>query len=152
MQHSVILNLCIALSLCDTRSSSFSELAACSCPCCLKNPVFACTSEALSLLLAISKHIIMSVGRLTAFLCVDAGWQVQASTESCSCSLQRGPVLWCQLCCQHGWSQPDKVHGKLQLCIVSKHDCTPPNTRHRDCADTFRRQSGNAVLTLYEIS
>jgi len=92
-------------------------MAACSSPYCQKDPVLACTAESKSLVSAVSKHIIMFVTRLTAFLCVNAGWKVQASTGSCSCNLQRGPVLWCQLCCQHDWSQPDEVHGKLQLCI-----------------------------------
>jgi len=128
-------------------------MAACSSPCCQKDPVLACTAESLlSLLSATSKHIIMSVMRLTAVLCAGAGWQVQASTESCSCSLQRGPVLWCQLCCQHGWSQPDEVHGKPQLCIVSRHDCTPRNARHHDFGGAFRTQSDNAFLTLCETS
>ena len=128
-------------------------MAACSPPFCQKNSVLACTAESLvSLLSATSKHIIMSVMRLTAVLCASAGWQVQASTESCSCSLQRGPVLRRQLCCQHGRSQPDEVHGKPQLYTVSGHDCTPSNTRHRNCGGAFRTQSGNAVLTLDEIS
>ena len=128
-------------------------MAACSFPYCQDNPVLACTAEcSLSRLSATSKYSIMSVMLLTAAMCVGVGWQVQASTESCSCSLQRGPILWCQLCCQHGWSQPDEVHGKLQLCIVSGHECTPPNTRHPDCGGAFRTQSGNAVLTLYEMS
>jgi len=126
-------------------------MAACSSPYCQKDPVLACTAESKSLVSAVSKHIIMFVTRLTAFLCVNAGWKVQASTGSCSCNLQRGPVLWCQLCCQHDWSQPDEVHGKLQLCIGSGHDCTPPNARHHNCGGAFRTQSDNAVLTLCDI-
>ncbi len=83
----------------------------------------------------------MFVAGLTASLCTGAGWQVQASTESCICGLQRGPVLRCQLRCQHGWSQPDEVHGKPHFYIVSGHDCTPRNARIlRD----------NAVLTICE--
>lgn len=112
-------------------------MAACSFPYCQDNPVLACTAECLlSRLSATSKYIIMSVMLLTAAMCVGVGWQVQASTESCNCSLQRGPLL---RCCQHVWSQPDEVHGRHQFCIVSGHDCTPRNVRiHR----------GNAVLTI----
>ena len=95
-------NLCIALSFCGTKLTLSVTMAACSTPYCQKDPVLACTAESKSLPSAISKHIIMLVARLTATLCAGAGWQIQASTESCSCSLQRAPVLPCQLCCHTG--------------------------------------------------
>ncbi len=91
---------------CDTHTSSFRPWQPAALPT-QQDPVLACTAEVKSLVSAVSKHIIMFVTRLTALLCVKAGWQVQASTERCSCSLQRGPVLWCQLCCQRGRSQPE---------------------------------------------
>ena len=48
-------------------------VAACSSPYCQKEAVRACTAESKLLVSAVSKHIIMFVTSLTAFLCVNAG-------------------------------------------------------------------------------
>ena len=76
-------------------------MAACSSPCHQQHSVLACTAEPKSLVSVISKHTIMLVMCLTETFSAGAHWQVQTSTESCIYSLQRGPLLQCQLCCPH---------------------------------------------------
>ncbi len=66
--------------------------AACSSHDCQKDPVLACTAESKSLL---SATTLCHAGNASycIFFSAGADWQLQISTESCSYSLQRGPLF-----------------------------------------------------------